>query len=451
MLKKLIRFFSNNKTEEQTSEPHTLSPGEHAIKPGDISKGAATVVRVLEEKGFQAYVVGGCVRDLLLDLHPKDFDVATNATPEEVKPLFRRARIIGRRFRIVHVHIGREMVEVTTFRANHTEDDGRGALRSDEGRLLRDNTYGDITEDASRRDFTINALYYHPGDNTLFDYANGLRDIEKRQLRVIGDPETRFREDPVRMLRAVRFAAKLGFAIEPDTARAIHQLAPLLADIPPARLFDEFLKLFLSGHGLATFNLLRQYGLFASLFPQTEPHLEDQEGFALHFVEQALINTDQRIRTNKRVTPAFLLAALLWPPVEERRRELEAGGEPPPIALNKAAGKIISVQVGRIAIPRRFSQPMREIWELQLRLPKRHGKRAEHLVSLPRFRAGYDFVLLREQAGENLDDLGLWWTRYQEADEEKRQAMVRELGGNGGRKKRRRRPRKKPAGDTQTQ
>ncbi len=450
MLKKLIRFFSGNSDDNAyPDEPHIVPARDHDVRPDDISAGAAKVVGVLLDNGFQAYVVGGSVRDLLLGLKPKDFDVATDATPEQARQLFRRARLIGRRFRIVHVYMGREVVEVTTFRASHT-----GGARSDEGRLLRDNVFGDIDEDARRRDLTINALYYNPRNNTLYDYANGLRDIRKRQVQVIGDPETRFREDPVRMLRAVRFAAKLGFDIHPATARAIHDFSHLLADIPPARLFDEFLKLFLSGQALATFHLLREYGLFRELFPDTDPFLGDAnpgngDDYNLRFLEQAMINTDQRIRTGKRVTPAFLLAALMWPVLVMRREEIQAGGESPAIAIQRAGGDVIARQVKRVAIPRRFSQPMREIWELQHRLPNRHGNRAEHLISTPRFRAGYDFVLLREQAGEDLDNLGSWWTRYQEADDNKRRQMVADLGGpkGGGKRKSRRRRRRKPAGD----
>ncbi|HLS99075.1 MAG TPA: polynucleotide adenylyltransferase PcnB [Porticoccaceae bacterium] len=449
MLKRLIKIFAPRKSRPPTVGPHILKAGQHAIKPRDISSGASKIVDMLEEHKFQAYVVGGCVRDILLGRHPKDFDVATNATPEEVKALFRRARIVGRRFQIVHVHMGRDLVEVTTFRANHGGGSGRGAVQSDQGMLLRDNVFGDINEDAQRRDFTVNALYYHPRDNTLYDYAGGLADIEARRLRIIGDPETRFREDPVRMLRAARFAGKLGFTIDPATAAPIRQLAPLLRDIPAARLFDEWLKLFLSGHALATFRVLREFGLFRELFPLVDPMLDEGDGLYLRFVEQALMNTDERIRDDKRVTPAFLLAALLWPPVVKATGHFLAKGENPAMAMQKAGGQVVAHQVDRIAIPRRFSQPMREIWDLQQRLPLRHGRRADHLLEVPRFRAGYDFVLLREQAGEDLGGLGRWWTRYQEADDAERQAMVKavESQGSGGQpQRRRRRPRRKPDG-----
>ncbi len=446
MLKKLIKMITPGRADDRPpAGPHTLASGEHPLKPADVSKGATKVIQVLEENGFQAFAVGGCVRDMLLDLHPKDFDVATDATPEDVKNLFRRARVVGRRFRIAHVNIGRERIEVTTFRAGHDDASHKEADRSDQGMLLRDNVYGGVDEDARRRDFTVNALYYHPGDNTLYDYANGLEDIQQRRLAVIGDAQTRYREDPVRMLRAARFAAKLGFAIDPESARPIPELAPLIADVAPARLFDELLKLLLSGSALATYRLLREHGLFQQLFPLTAPFLEGEgENFYEAFIEQAMVNTDLRIRNNQRVTPAFLLAALLWPPVVAARDEFLQRKEAPAMAMQKAGGRVVAQQVERVAIPRRFSQPMREIWDLQQRLPQRHGNRAQHLVSLPRFRAAYDFVLLREQAGENLDGLGHWWTRYQDADENTRRTMVEALGspGKGGGRKRRR-PRKR--------
>ncbi|MAT49687.1 MAG: poly(A) polymerase [Porticoccaceae bacterium] len=441
MLKKLFKLFTA--PGKATTDPQVLTSGNHPIKRRQISNGAIKTIETLQARGYDAYLVGGCVRDLLLGRHPKDFDVATNATPDQVKELFRRARIVGRRFQIVHVYMGREMVEVTTFRANHNGGH-RQAVQSAQGQLLRDNVFGDINEDAQRRDFTVNALYYHPADDTLFDYANGLPDIEARQLRMIGDPETRFREDPVRMLRAARFAAKLDFSLEPATAAPIPELAPLLSNIPPARLFDEFLKLFLAGHALATFRVLREYRLFGLLFPETDELLASDDGFNQRFIEQAMRNTDARIAAGKPVTPAFLLAALLWPVVVKGDAFYRAKGEAPAMAMQKAAGHTVAQQVSRIAIPRRFSLPMREIWEMQGRLPNRSGRRAEHLHSLPRFRAAYDFVLLREQAGEILDNLGDWWTRYQDADPDEREAMVSKLGGRSGGGRRRRRPRKRP-------
>lgn len=416
----------------------------HNLSPADISPGALHVVEQLTQAGFSAYVVGGCVRDLLLDLRPKDFDVATDATPEQVEKVCRRSRIIGRRFKIVHVRSGREIVEVTTFRAQHS--DARQVStelsnKSAQGLLLRDNVFGSIEEDARRRDFTVNAMYYHPQDNALYDYANGMADIKARVLRIIGDPPTRYREDPVRMLRACRFAAKLGFALDIPTAQPLFELGHLLGEVAAARLYDETLKLFMNGQALATYRLLDEYGLFLQLFPVNAACFGEDQIFNRNFVEQALVNTDKRVRTGQRVTPAFLMAALLWPAVCAARDRLQACGETPVYAAQQAANEVVGQQINRLTIPRRFTLPMREIWDLQLRLSNRSGKRANRLMELPRFRAGYDFVLLREQAGENLDGLGHWWTRYQEANVDDRQALVNELGtsrsGQPGRRRRR--------------
>lgn len=370
----------------------------------------------LRDHDHEAYLVGGAVRDLLLGGHPKDFDVATDATPEEVHALFKNSRIIGRRFRIVHVRFGREIIEVTTFRGHHADDTKRSAnqaQRSSRGLLLRDNVFGTLEEDAVRRDLTVNALYYDSQSFEVFDQVGGLEDLEARQIRVIGDPSERYREDPVRMLRAVRFAAKLGFELEPDTASPIGDLARLLDDIPPARLFDEFGKLFLTGNSQATLKLLRCYALFEHLFPDTAC-LVEQEPFYSALLDAAMANTDARIRAEKPVTPAFILAAILWPAVCERREALERQGEKPVPAMHSAGQEIVGRAVQRIAIPKRFSMPMREIWEFQLRLNRTQGKRAVDLMSQRRFRAAYDFLLLREQAGEDCDGLGAIWTQMQE-------------------------------------
>ena len=446
MLKKIASYFRKDPLPILPGEPHTIPSGDHPISPRQITSGAKKVVEQLVSDGYEAYLVGGCVRDLLLGMQPKDFDVATDATPEEVNRLFRRARIIGRRFQIVHVRMGKEVIEVTTFRASHTaEHKGRDqSRRSSKGLLLRDNIFGSVTEDACRRDFTMNALYYHPQDNSVFDYADGLSDIQQRLIRVIGNAEERYREDPVRMLRAVRFAAKLGFRIEENSARAIGKLGHLLADIPPARLFDEVLKLLMHGHALATFRLLREFGLFKLLFPATEEALSKDPGYYLEFLEQAMTNTDKRIRADKRVTPAFLLGAILWPAVLERRKAFESGNSSPVYALQQAAGEVVHRACQRISIPRRFSMPMREIWELQLRLPRRAGTQASRLMENNRFRAGYDFLLLREDAGEIEPGLGEWWTRFQEANEHAREEMTSNLDQPKSRR-RRRRPSKRPS------
>ena len=442
MLKKLSNIFKRNNA-QTCSEPHTLLSGQHPLSPKKISAGARKVVEQLASDGFDAYLVGGCVRDLMMGLKPKDFDVATNATPEQIKHLFRRARIIGRRFQIVHVRMGSEVIEVTTFRAHHTTNKNNNrndAHRSSKGMLLRDNIFGSIDEDASRRDFTMNAFYYHPQDNSVYDYANGLPDIEQRVIRIIGNPEDRYREDPVRMLRAVRFGAKLGFQLEENTAKAIHKLYKLLADIPPARLFDEILKLLMHGHALATFQLLRQYQLFDVLFPATEEALSRDPGYYLNFIEQALTNTDKRIRSGKRVTPAFLYAALIWPALKEAEQRYIQQGESAIYSMQQAASEVTARQCQRIAIPRRFTLPMREIWELQLRLPRRAGNQAFRLMENKRFRAGYDFLLLREDAGEIDPGLGHWWTDFQDADEDKRREMTNAIQQPRKKRRRRRKP-----------
>lgn len=450
MLKKLSKIFRKS-APAAANEPHIISDGQHPLSPKQISAGARKVVEQLSSDGYEAFLVGGCVRDLMLGLKPKDFDVATDATPEQVNQLFRRSRIIGRRFQIVHVRMGPEIIEVTTFRAHHTDKKSsrNDSRRSSKGLLLRDNIFGSINEDASRRDFTMNALYYHPQDNSIYDYADGLPDIERRLIHIIGNPADRYREDPVRMLRAVRFAAKLGFQIEDNTAAAITKVHQLLADIPPARLFDEVLKLLMHGHALSTFHLLRQYQLFGILFPATEAALANDPGYYLTFVEQALTNTDKRIRGDQRVTPAFLFAALLWPALKEQEKVFSQGDASPIYALHQAAGEVTTRQCQRVAIPRRFTLPMREIWELQLRLPRRAGSQAFRLMENKRFRAGYDFLLLREETGEIESGLGDWWTRFQDADEQKRQTMADSVQQPKNKRRRRRRkpPPKNPVHD----
>ncbi|MCB1854419.1 MAG: polynucleotide adenylyltransferase PcnB [Halieaceae bacterium] len=419
---------------------------QHCISRKHISDSALKVMARLRDGGHQAYLVGGAVRDLLLGGHPKDFDVATDATPEAVHALFRNSRIIGRRFRIVHVRFGREIIEVTTFRGHHdndapqtAENGGNHSRQSASGLLLRDNVYGTLEEDAVRRDLTVNALYYDSGTFEVFDHVHGLRDLEHRSICIIGDPAVRFTEDPVRMLRVMRFAAKLGFRIDRDTARAIPGCAHLLAEIPAARLFDEFLKLFLSGHAAATLELLLQHKLLQYLFPGTAHSLQ-RDMHTLALVRAAMTNTDQRVAADKPVTPAFLLAALLWPAADRQARHLQEHGEPPIPAMHHAAQETIAEATRHISIPRRFSQPMREIWEFQLRLEQRRGRRAAELVDHRRFRAAYDFLLLREQAGEETGGLGAWWTDFQQLPMEQRlQQLAADKGGRGGRRPRKRR------------
>lgn len=422
----------NRKPTSPSSHSRTVVPrSDHCLSRRDVSRAALTVMKRLQEAGFEAYIVGGGVRDLLLGGHPKDFDVATDATPEQAKQLFRGARIVGRRFRILHARIGREVIEVTTFRGHHSDGEAHEAQQSEHGMLLRDNVYGDLESDAVRRDFTVNALYYTTNGFEIHDYTGGIQDIEQRLIRMIGDPETRYKEDPVRMLRAVRFAAKLDFDIEPSTAAPLRTLAPLLRNIAPARLFDEVLKLLMSGYGERTFELLREHELWPHLFPDNARMLEHPEALAL--TRQALRNTDTRIRSDQRVTPAFLYAALLWPAVNSEQKFLESKGIPPVPALAQSAQKITSAQLAHTAIPKRFSMPMREIWDMQSRLPRRGGERAFRLMEMPRFRAAYDFLLLREDSGEIPAGLGQWWTDFQQADEEQRLQMVRDVPRNGPR------------------
>lgn len=412
---------------------------QHCISRKNISDSALKVMSRLRSQGHQAYLVGGAVRDLLLGGHPKDFDIATDATPEQVNALFRNSRIIGRRFRIVHVRFGREIIEVTTFRGHHENgDDSRGkdsghhSRQSASGLLLRDNVYGTLEEDAVRRDLTVNALYYDAGTFEVYDHVHGLADLERRAICIIGDPEQRYTEDPVRMLRVLRFAAKLDFSIDDQTAAAIPRCAHLLGEIPPARLFDEFLKLFLSGYAAATLEQLLRHDLLRYLFPDSDALLQEDE-HALALARAAMRNTDERIAQDKPVTPAFLLAALLWPPVRDQFERLQDQGEPPIPAMHLAGQQAISGVLHHISIPRRFSQPMREIWEFQLRLTRRSGRRAAELVEHRRFRAAYDFLLLREQAGEDTGGLGQWWTDFQALAPEER---LQQAGGKGGGKPR---------------
>ena len=420
---------------------------QHCISRKNISDSALKVMSRLRNKGHQAYLVGGAVRDLLLGGHPKDFDVATDATPEAINALFRNSRIIGRRFRIVHVRFGREIIEVTTFRGHHdngaqptAQGDGNHSRQSASGLLLRDNVYGTLEEDAVRRDLTINALYYDAGKFEVFDHVHGLGDLKQRSICIIGDPAQRYTEDPVRMLRVLRFAAKLDFIIEQQTARAIPNCAHLLGEIPAARLFDEFLKLFFAGYAAPTLDKLLEFDLLQHLFPGTSACLH-RDPTSLALIRAAMGNTDLRIAQGKPVTPAFVLAALLWPVVSQQAQHLKNRGDAPMVAMHSAAQQSIADAARHLSIPRRFSQPMREIWEFQLRLQRRQGRKAAELVDHRRFRAAYDFMLLREQAGEDTGNLGAWWTDFQELPLEDRLAQVASSQGNqGGRRTRTRRP-----------
>jgi len=386
---------------------------------------------------------------MLLGREPKDFDVTTNARPEELRKLFRNCRLIGRRFRLAHIHFGREIIEVATFRAQAGEAaEGEDRL-IENGMILRDNVFGTVEEDAWRRDFTVNALYYNIEDFSVVDYTGGMEDLKAGILRLIGDPEVRYREDPVRMLRAVRFAAKLGFRIEPATEAAIWELGHLLEEIPPARLFEEVLKLLLGGCAVQTYELLRHYDLFGHLFPDTEAALSvEEEGFPHIFVLRALENTDSRLADNKPVTPAFLFAALLWEPVRAMMQRLVEEGMSEIEALQVAGGEVLAAEHHHVVLPRRFAIQAREIWQLQPRLERIPSTRAQRLLEHPRFRAAYDFLLLRAEAGEDVQEAADWWTRFQEEDEGERAAMCQGGAGKRRRKPRRRRRSKKPPAET---
>jgi poly(A) polymerase len=397
---------------------------EHSISRTQISDNALKVLYRLKKEGFDAYLVGGCVRDLLLGREPKDFDVVTNADPEEIRKIFRNCRLIGRRFRLAHVHFGREVIEVATFRGEGAEKNDKQVLNK-EGRLLRDNVYGTIEEDVWRRDFTVNALYYNIKDYSVADYVGGMEDHKTGTLRLIGDPETRFREDPVRMLRAVRFAVKLGFNLHPDCQKAIHTTSTLLDSIPPARLYDEVLKLFLAGNALQTFEMLRYYGLFQVLFPATEKSLAvEEEGFPKLFLIRALQNSDNRIAEGKTVTAYFLLAAFMWEPVQMLAKEMLKQGGDEYMAYQDAANEAISRQIRVTAMPRHITTAMREVWSLQPKFNARVGSKPSRLLTHPRFRAGYDFLLLRSETGGADPELAEWWPRYQNANENEQRKMT---------------------------
>lgn len=421
---------------------------EHPISRQQISENALKVLYRLHGAGFEAFLVGGGVRDLLLGGKPKDFDVATNATPEQLRQLFRNCRLIGRRFRLAHIMFGRDIVEVATFRGHHQESSQSQniAAQSEAGMLLRDNVYGTIDEDAERRDFTINAMYYNIADYSIHDYAGGMEDLEDRLVRLIGDPETRYREDPVRMLRAVRFAVKLDFDIEEDTAAPIEQLAPLLRDIPAARLYEESLKMLQAGHGLETYHLMRQYNLFQQLFPTIAEHFTaDHSSKTEQMLDLVLDATDIRVEEDLRINPAFMFAAMLWyPMIDLADRLMESLNLNEFDAMTEASNRILDEVVKRIAIPRRHTTTIRDIWQLQQRLPRRSGKRAFRLLELNKFRAGFDFLEMRgEIEGGETKQLAEWWATFQSAGRNMRQAMVGDIGNATGRSKsgaRRRKP-----------
>jgi poly(A) polymerase len=445
---------------------------DHDVSTKSISSGSLKVLHRLNDAGYSAYLVGGGVRDLLLGRQPKDFDITTDASPEEIRRLFSNSRIIGRRFRLVHVRYGREIVEVATFRGkgidvparddfeenldraeesnSFSEDDvdnnfrvqrkggQRPSLRP-AGVLASDNVYGTMEEDASRRDFTVNALFYCVKDSSVIDYCQGMQDLRAKQIRVIGNPEQRYREDPVRMLRAIRFAAKLGFTIEKHSAAPISDLADLLSHVPPARLYDEVVKLIVSGASAPTFELLQYYGLFEYLFPQTYHCLSGPNGEAAsRLIKVALEETDVRIASGKTINPAFMIAVLLWQPLQERRDFYENEGNNLYVAMQLAQNDVVREQLTRFAAPRRTTTTLRDIWMLQYQLAQTRKMRILRAFEHPYFRAGYDFLLLRARAGEPVDSLADWWTRFQQVDEQAQDALMEEIQVSHGAPKKRR-------------
>ena len=459
--------FFRSRSADKTAAAHAIPAGppqplivpraEHPVSRANISPAALKVLYRLKDAGFQAFLVGGAVRDLLLDIQPKDFDIATDAHPEEVRRIFRNSRLIGRRFHLAHVRFGHEVIEVATFRAAHTEiDEDHGVdevehrVLDEHGRILRDNLYGTIEEDVWRRDFTANALYYNIEDFSIWDYVGGVEDARNRVLRLIGDPATRYREDPVRMLRAARFAAKLDFTLHPETESPLAELAYMLDRMPPARLFDETMKMMLSGHAVPSFEWLCRLDLLPHLMPDVATALEEApESAGARLLQLGLEGTDDRVRADKSVTPTFLFAVLLWPAILRAIRAPDGPLPEDPQQLLDACDKVIGRQLQRIAVPKRFSLPMRELVMLQTRFERRSGRRALRLLEHPRFRAAYDFLLLRAEAGEAPRELADWWTEIQERPATDRVEMVEGRAPDSGRAaeapqgQRRRRPRRR--------
>ena len=437
MIRKLLRrvFFRDARQDLPGREPAIIPAHQHGISRDGISPAARRVCHVLQENGHKAYVVGGAVRDLIAGFPPKDFDVATDATPERVRDLFRRSRIIGRRFRIVHVMSGAETIEVSTFRALASDD----SQTDEHGRILADNTWGSLAEDATRRDFTVNALYYDPGTETVIDYHHGVADLKQKTLRMIGDPLVRYREDPVRMLRAVRLAAKLGLMIDPAARTPIRELAELLEHVPPARLFDEMLKLLTSGSAVACLKQLYEEGLHTGLLPLLDVILKQPVGE--RFIWLALESTDKRVRAGKPISPGFLFATLLWHEVLTNWEARKGAGEPSQVVLFDAMNEVLDRQAEKLAITRKISADIKEIWALQPRFERRAGKTPFRLLEQPRYRAGYDFLRLRASSGEIGSELADWWENFAAANPELRPAMlVAEATGEKRRRRRRRKP-----------
>lgn len=418
-IKRAVADFLSGPDTSRNKTPVVIGPKTHGIDPKMVPYSARKTCELLQERGFKAYVVGGAVRDLLIGATPKDFDVATDATPQQVKKIQRRAYIIGKRFRLVHVVYGEEIIECSTFRAL----DAEGVRKDQDGRVISDNVFGEMWEDAARRDFTVNAMYYDPVSEEIFDYHHGFEDIARKRIRMIGDPTERYREDPVRMMRAVRIAAKLGFKMEAATERAIPKMAGLLENVPAARLFDEMMKLFTSGHAEECLVSLRKEGLHRALLPMLDVILSEPEGEK--FLMLALKRTDERIAVGKKISPAFMFCTLLWPQVVKRWEHYEAKREMPRAnALFAAADDVIATQCCRLAIQNRFVADMKMIWMMQLRFERRTGKNPFTLIEHPKYRAAYDFMLLRSLLGHVPAELVTWWKTFVAADPKERRNMV---------------------------
>jgi poly(A) polymerase len=424
-LKGFLKTFAKNKSAtEKSIEPVIIPRSEHKISRNMISHNALKVLYRLNNSGYTAFLVGGCVRDLLLDRNPKDYDIATNALPEEVRKLFRNCRLIGKRFRLAHIVFGKEIIEVATFRTHHKHGEEKHG-RMEHGMIIRDNVYGTIEDDAWRRDFTINALYYNIADFSVIDYTGGITDLQTKTLRMIGDPDLRFHEDPVRLLRAMRFVGKLNLNISPETETRILELSDLLANVSPARLFQEVLKFFQEGATLQTFKLLRKYHLFAQLFPQTAEVLASNPQTE-KLLKEALANTDERLHAGKTVSPAFLFAIFLWHPVLAHIKKYQHEGLPPHIAYEKSLKHVLHQQTVSLTIPRRLLITVQEICFLQHRLTCRYGTAPHRLLEHPRFRAGYDLLLLRATAEDDIQELSDWWVKFHSGTEEEREALMKE-------------------------
>jgi poly(A) polymerase len=446
MLTETIKTFVDRLLNGAGRGPERLPREKHGIDRRHVSRHAVKVCEVLQQAGFEAYIVGGAVRDLIVGLEPKDFDVATNATPAQIRPLFRRARIIGRRFQLVHVVFGQEIIETSTFRAPASN----GHETDEHGRILRDNQFGTNEEDAVRRDFTLNALYYDPVREEVIDYHRGVPDLKKRVVRMIGDPKTRYREDPVRMLRAVRFAAKLNATIDPATLAPIKPMAHLISNVPSSRLFDEVIKLLTCGHAMDCLTQLKALDLHQHLLPFIDTLFNTPDHF--RFLELALDRTDARIRTGKSISPGFLFATLLWKLVKDQWDTNHKDGLPRAQALVEAADTVIDNQAANLAIQRRFQADMREIWFMQPRFERATPRTIWRLLEHPRLRASVDFLQLRAEAHEVDSVDAQWWMDLANADNDKRTSMIEEYqrekrdgqpGTGKSTHRRRRRPRRK--------